>query len=150
MDLICVRCHGPVVASAQHYDVFERMHWICFHLEYEHNADPDLPCDDPSCLWRRPAAPDAARDVVKSATRVVTFGGEGPSGWLPPGAAVPKATPQVDVQLRLSIVREDDAGFLLVWEGPNRRYCGDTWHSSVAEAVEQAQRSFGVSPDEWQ
>jgi len=27
------------------------MHWICFHFEFEHEADPDSPCDDPSCPW---------------------------------------------------------------------------------------------------
>ena len=32
-------------------DVFEGMHWLCFHLEYEHAADPDVPCEDPSCPW---------------------------------------------------------------------------------------------------
>jgi hypothetical protein len=28
------------------------MHWLCFHLEYEHDADPDEPCGDiGSCPW---------------------------------------------------------------------------------------------------
>ena len=54
---LCVRCHQPVRINQSHYDVFERMHWLCFHLEYEHmgpgfmNADPDEGCDDPSCPW---------------------------------------------------------------------------------------------------
>jgi hypothetical protein len=29
------------------------MHWLCFHLEFEHQGDPDSPCADPSCPWRR-------------------------------------------------------------------------------------------------
>jgi hypothetical protein len=33
------------------YDVFEQMHWLCFHLDFEHQADPDEPCRDPSCPW---------------------------------------------------------------------------------------------------
>ena len=32
-------------------ELFEGMHWLCFHLEYEHEADPDEACGDPSCPW---------------------------------------------------------------------------------------------------
>jgi hypothetical protein len=37
------------------FELFERMHWICFHFELEHTPefDPDMPCADPSCPWRR-------------------------------------------------------------------------------------------------
>ncbi len=49
---LCVRCQKPVVARRSEYETFERMHWLCFHLEYEHAGDPDEPCEDPSCpLW---------------------------------------------------------------------------------------------------
>ena len=28
------------------------MHWLCFHLEFEHPGDPDVACSDPSChVW---------------------------------------------------------------------------------------------------
>jgi len=27
--------------------------WLCFHLEFEHEGDPDVPCLDASCPWRR-------------------------------------------------------------------------------------------------
>lgn len=50
-DLICVRCNLPVEANADSYELFERMHWLCFHLEFEHQGDPDRPCGDPSCPW---------------------------------------------------------------------------------------------------
>jgi hypothetical protein len=34
-------------------DVFEKMHFLCFHLEFEHgDYDPDEPCSDPGCFWR--------------------------------------------------------------------------------------------------
>lgn len=33
------------------YDVFEGMHWLCFHLEFEHGGDPDKACADPACPW---------------------------------------------------------------------------------------------------
>ena len=52
-NLICIRCNQPVIKNKEHYETFERMHWICFHLEYEHHADPDEPCEDPSCPWKR-------------------------------------------------------------------------------------------------
>ena len=37
--------------NADSYDLFEQMHWLCFHLEFEHEGDPDMACGDPSCLW---------------------------------------------------------------------------------------------------
>jgi hypothetical protein len=55
-ELICRRCHKAVVVNAETYDTFEGMHWVCFHLEYEHGRyDPDQPCDDPGCFWRKGA-----------------------------------------------------------------------------------------------
>lgn len=48
-ELICVRCGKLVEVYAKNYLLFERMHWLCFYLEFEHEADPDAPCNDPSC-----------------------------------------------------------------------------------------------------
>jgi len=31
------------------YDVFEQMHYVCFHYEFEHPGDPDLECDAGGC-----------------------------------------------------------------------------------------------------
>ncbi|MEH7108215.1 hypothetical protein [Bacillus sp. JJ1764] len=51
---ICVRCNEPVVVNKENYELFEKMHWLCFHLEFEHTGfDPDEPCEDPSCPWNR-------------------------------------------------------------------------------------------------
>jgi hypothetical protein len=50
---ICRRCGKPV-KNEKDYEVFEKMHWICFHLEFEHgDYDPDEPCRDPGCPWNR-------------------------------------------------------------------------------------------------
>ena len=50
---VCVRCGRPVVVNRELYEsVFERMHRLCFHLEYEHPGDPDQPCSDPSCYLK--------------------------------------------------------------------------------------------------
>jgi hypothetical protein len=48
----CQRCRRPVVVNAEHYEVFERMHWSCFHYDFEHDGDPDAACEDPSCPAR--------------------------------------------------------------------------------------------------
>lgn len=46
----CVRCGRPVLVNRDSYDVFERMHFLCFHLEFEHgDYDPDQGCDVPGC-----------------------------------------------------------------------------------------------------
>ncbi len=50
-ELICVRCGKPVKVYPESYQVFERMHWLSFHLEFEHEGDPDEPCGDPTCPW---------------------------------------------------------------------------------------------------
>ena len=53
-ELLCRQCGRSIVVDpVRSRDVFESMHWLCFHLEFEHDTDPDLPCDDPSCpQWR--------------------------------------------------------------------------------------------------
>ena len=48
---ICRRCNQAITVNADSYDVFEQMHWLCFHLEFEHQGDPDEACGDPGCPW---------------------------------------------------------------------------------------------------
>jgi hypothetical protein len=48
---LCQRCNEPVIVNADSYEVFEKMHWLCFHLEFEHDTDPDQACGDPDCPW---------------------------------------------------------------------------------------------------
>jgi hypothetical protein len=52
---LCRRCGRPARVNRDRYDIFEGMRWICFHFEFEHTPkfDPDEPCADPSCPWRR-------------------------------------------------------------------------------------------------
>jgi hypothetical protein len=46
----CARCGRPVVVSREWYEVFERMHYLCFHLEFEHgDHDADEGCGVPGC-----------------------------------------------------------------------------------------------------
>ncbi len=49
-ELICVRCGLAVRVNRESYQIFERMHWVCFHFEFEHMGfDPDAECDAPGC-----------------------------------------------------------------------------------------------------
>lgn len=43
---VCRRYGQPVVANAERFETFEQMHWLCFHLEFEHEGDPDVACRD--------------------------------------------------------------------------------------------------------
>ena len=47
----CRRCRREISSPTVDTDrVFEGMHVLCFHLEYEHTGDPDWPCADPGCF----------------------------------------------------------------------------------------------------
>jgi hypothetical protein len=49
-DLICVRCGRPVRVNREQFEVFERMHYVCFHYEFEHDpSDPDEECNAGGC-----------------------------------------------------------------------------------------------------
>ena len=67
-QLTCVRCHQEVRVNRDSYDIFERMHWVCFHYEFEPiGFDPDEECNAPGCpssRFRRSApeeSPERAR-----------------------------------------------------------------------------------------
>jgi hypothetical protein len=48
--LICRRCGRSVEISRDQYDVFEQMHYVCFHYEFEHDpVDPDEECGAGGC-----------------------------------------------------------------------------------------------------
>jgi hypothetical protein len=40
--LLCRRCQRPAEVSRDQFEVFEQMHYVCFHDEFEHDpAGPD-------------------------------------------------------------------------------------------------------------
>ena len=48
--LACVRCGREVRVNRDSYEIFERMHYVCFHYEFEHAGfDPDEECDAGGC-----------------------------------------------------------------------------------------------------
>lgn len=50
----CRRCGRPVLRFREQFEVFEGMHWVCFHYEFEHDpTDPDNACGDLSCPSRQ-------------------------------------------------------------------------------------------------
>lgn len=53
----CRLCRMPVIANRESYEIFESMHYVCFHLVFEHEGDVDEACDVPGC-------PIAPRSVV--------------------------------------------------------------------------------------
>jgi hypothetical protein len=48
-----MRCGEQVESSREDYEVFERMHWDCFHYAYEHDLNGEVAesedCGQPGC-----------------------------------------------------------------------------------------------------
>ena len=50
--------------NRESYEIFERMHYVCFHFEFEHTGfDPDEECDAPGCPSSRFSTPSPHSDV---------------------------------------------------------------------------------------
>jgi hypothetical protein len=50
MGLECRRCQRAVKVSAAQFEVFERMHYVCFHYDFEHGEyDVDEECTAGGC-----------------------------------------------------------------------------------------------------
>lgn len=84
MSLDCVRCGRPVIAESANYEVFERMHWTCFHFEFEHEGDPDTACRDTNCpaLSRDRTYVDRRRDTIDALDALVAEWADGnPPDW---------------------------------------------------------------------
>ena len=72
--MICQRCNRPVLTDTDiARDILESMHCLCFHLEFEHPGDPDLPCTDPSChVWRLQVYEEALRGLGLDPDAILT------------------------------------------------------------------------------
>lgn len=81
----CARCSRIVRVSADQYEVFERMHYVCFHYEFEHDpADPDEECQAGGCPSASLA--DGRNRVIDVATQLAVEAAEG-ARW--PNEALP-------------------------------------------------------------
>lgn len=80
-DLVCRRCGRPVRIGRGNYEVFEGMHFVCFHYEFEHDpADPDDDCGAAGC----PSAPAVRhKDRLTAVVRglVADWAGGPPANW---------------------------------------------------------------------
>lgn len=65
MATVCRRC-GRDVANRADYEMFERMHYVCFHYEFEHQVDVDVSCGVGGCPS---AAAGTHRDQLVSVIR---------------------------------------------------------------------------------
>jgi hypothetical protein len=68
VDPTCRRCRRPVRVSAEQFEVFEQMHYTCFHYEFEHDPfDPDEECAAggcPSASISPTQRPEEPRDTI--------------------------------------------------------------------------------------
>ena len=50
MSTFCKGCGGELERPLEQYDVFEGMHWFCFHYSFEHLPNnPEVPCESRHC-----------------------------------------------------------------------------------------------------
>jgi hypothetical protein len=52
-----------------------------------------------------------------------------------------------ETRVRLTL-REGDGGYFLL-QSPDGFFTADTWHATLADALDTAQRCFGVRPRDW-
>lgn len=65
--------------SATDYETFERMHYVCFHYEFEHDpADPDEECTAGGCPS---GAIGGGRDAVAITARQLATQARSATGW---------------------------------------------------------------------
>jgi hypothetical protein len=77
--LSCERCGRQVGVSAAEYETFERMHYVCFHYEFEHDpVDPDQECEAGGCPS---GALGGGRDTVTSTARRLSAEATGGPIW---------------------------------------------------------------------
>ena len=81
--------------------------------------------------------------------RPMTIGGEEHRGWLPAGAATPLPTPIRHLLFNFETQFDED-GYLLCYEATGGTVSGDTWHRTLSDAENAAQRWFGMAAHEWE
>ena len=78
------------------------------------------------------------------------FGGVAASGWIPSGASQPKPTPVENTLLELRIESDEPGSVFLYWESSNPNYVSsDSWHQTLENALEVAEKTFGVRVTDW-
>ena len=80
--------------------------------------------------------------------KVVEFGGETSSGWLPASAATPLPTQPRRLIFDVRIL-EGRAEFILEWQSADGDYSNDSWHATIEQAKTEATERSGISASEW-
>jgi hypothetical protein len=84
-NYVCRRCGRPVRTSRDYFEVFEGMHYVCFHYEFEHDmADPQTDPDDDCGVSGCPSAPAARhKDRLVAAVRELSadWSDGAPANW---------------------------------------------------------------------
>ncbi|WP_144126278.1 DUF7660 family protein [Catellatospora sichuanensis] len=123
----CRRCGRALAAHRDPAGLFEGMHWVCFHYEFEHDpTDPDDDCGIAGC----PSAP-AVRHKERLAATVRELladwsAGEPPANW--ENHTVP------DYLAALAAWLDDSDGY---YAGRGRAVPADGWQVA-AEALRAA------------
>jgi hypothetical protein len=76
------------------------------------------------------------------------FGGDKPSGWLPPNSSTPEPTPVHEITIDVT-VETVEGGALLIYTSQDGAFANDFWYGSVGAALEGAKERFGISRDAW-
>ncbi|MEX2115215.1 MAG: hypothetical protein WD845_18625 [Pirellulales bacterium] len=87
--------------------------------------------------------------IKRISNHLLHLGGEQHSGWLPPGAAIPPPTPELDVLVDLEI-QFDGGGYLVICQAQDGSFCWDHWYESLDDAVTGAVENYGVDAHHWQ
>jgi hypothetical protein len=79
---VCRRCGGEVRVGAAQFKVFERMHYVCFHNEFEHgDADVDEECQAGGCPSASVDALAGGRDRVIAIARELATAAASGAPW---------------------------------------------------------------------
>lgn len=80
MEALCRRCGRPVRVTAGSYETFEKMHYVCFHYEFEHgDVDVDEECGAGGCPS---ASLTGGRDEVIGTARALAEEAAAGAPWL--------------------------------------------------------------------
>jgi hypothetical protein len=124
--LFCLRCGRPVTVEAGRFEVFERMHYVCFHYEFEHDPfDPDEECSAGGCpsaaigqtrrvgrrLAREAIAGLAIGDALRSHHRLLVSGASPAAGGTILESAA-DVTPRQGAAMRVTDARAAFDSFL--------------------------------------
>ena len=104
----CRRCGQEVVANSAQYDVFEGMHYVCFHYEFEHAGDPDVECQAGGC-------PAAGTGLMSLPLRV-----DGTNLWQAGNTVIPAILALRQLGCHLTV-----DGTMLVAKLGNATFCAD-------------------------